>query len=152
MLDIYSNRNIIEILVEAVRLLSLYHTPQSLLPVVAFCIMPNFTNKKERNEWYQEYRKKNIEKLRKYKRLYNKKWRLLFGYHNEINSKKRYPEKAKAQHLLQRAVKIGKIKRGNCRDCNQPNAQGHHPDYSKPLEVVWLCPVHHSREHQIIIS
>ena len=23
----------------------------------------------------------------------------------------------------------------------------HHPDYSKPDEIVWLCPIHHYKEH-----
>jgi len=23
----------------------------------------------------------------------------------------------------------------------------HHPDYEKPSEIVWLCPVHHYKEH-----
>jgi hypothetical protein len=28
------------------------------------------------------------------------------------------------------------------------SSQGHHPDYSKPFEVVWLCQLHHSEEHR----
>lgn len=27
--------------------------------------------------------------------------------------------------------------------------QGHHPDYSRPLDVVWLCPKHHKQAHAI---
>ena len=26
-----------------------------------------------------------------------------------------------------------------CAHCNDPNTERHHPDYSKPLEIVWLC-------------
>lgn len=34
-----------------------------------------------------------------------------------------------------------------CKVCGSP-AQMHHPDYSKPLEVVWLCVKHHRELHQ----
>ena len=27
--------------------------------------------------------------------------------------------------------------------------EAHHPDYSNPLGVVWLCPSHHKQAHQI---
>lgn len=90
-----------------------------------------------------EYREKNREHLRAYNREYNKKWRRLNGYHNEYNSKRRYPERVKARRALQYAVDIGILKRGCCEVCKKPKAQAHHHDYSKPLEVRWFCPVHH---------
>lgn len=27
-------------------------------------------------------------------------------------------------------------------------SEAHHPDYSKPLEVVWYCRVHHFEAHK----
>lgn len=30
-----------------------------------------------------------------------------------------------------------------CEVCGTTPAQRHHDDYSKPLEIRWLCPVHH---------
>jgi hypothetical protein len=27
-------------------------------------------------------------------------------------------------------------------------AHAHHEDYSKPFEVIWLCPKHHAEEHK----
>ena len=27
-------------------------------------------------------------------------------------------------------------------------AHGHHENYDKPLEVVWLCPLHHKQRHK----
>lgn len=43
-------------------------------------------------------------------------------------------------------LKRGKIKKEGCKVCGKP-AQMHHPDYSKVLEVVWLCRDHHMLEH-----
>lgn len=45
------------------------------------------------------------------------------------------------------AIRDGKIKRLPCIICQSPNSQGHHTDYSKPFEVIWLCRKHHERLH-----
>ena len=37
---------------------------------------------------------------------------------------------------------------GYCEKCNKVNAQAHHDDYSKPLNIRWLCPLHHKEEHK----
>jgi hypothetical protein len=42
----------------------------------------------------------------------------------------------------------GKIKRTPCKVCGDPNSQMHHPDYSKPLAVEWLCKRCHLAEHR----
>ena len=106
-----------------------------------------FKTKEEYNAWFREYRKQRGEVHRKYIREYNRAWRKKNGYHNEENSKKRYPEKTAARQLLVYAIKRGQIKRGKCRKCKKPNAQGHHNDYTKPLKVIWLCPLHHTQYH-----
>lgn len=38
-----------------------------------------------------------------------------------------------------RAVMSGKLRRLPCQQCGALSAEMHHPDYSRPLEVVWLC-------------
>lgn len=53
-----------------------------------------------------------------------------------------------ARYTLRYAIFSGRIKRGACRDCGKPNADAHHEDYSKPLEVVWLCRKHHGITHR----
>ena len=62
--------------------------------------------------------------------------------------KKLHPEKEKAQHALRYSVNSGKIKRLSCEVCRDKKSHGHHPDYSKPLEVIWLCQLHHAQEHR----
>lgn len=113
--------------------------------------MPNkssFNTEEEWREWYRVYRKKHAKKFRDYNREYNKIWRRDLGYQNEENSKLRYPEKVQARKILQLAVRVGNIKRGKCEICNKKDAQAHHEDYSKPLEVIWLCPLHHKDKHR----
>lgn len=65
-----------------------------------------------------------------------------------IAYKEKYPTKTKARYLLNNAVRDGRLVRLPCQECGKKRSYGHHPDYSKPLEVVWLCAVHHSAEHR----
>jgi hypothetical protein len=41
-----------------------------------------------------------------------------------------------------------KLERQSCSVCGKERAQAHHEDYSKPLDVIWLCPLHHSQRHK----
>jgi len=69
--------------------------------------------------------------------------------HNE-----KYPEKVEARAQMARAIKSGKLVRGPCEVCGiehgaqredgtRVQVQGHHDDYRQPLQVRWLCGVHH---------
>jgi hypothetical protein len=62
------------------------------------------------------------------------------------NSKKqhvKYPEKRNAQVIVMNAIAAGKLPQINtltCHRCHANQAEHyHHPDYSKPMEVVPLC-------------
>ncbi len=59
----------------------------------------------------------------------------------------RHPEKTQAYRKLRAAVASGKVKRQPCSRCGQERAEAHHPDYSKPLAVEWLCRKCHLAEH-----
>lgn len=82
----------------------------------------------------------NTEKCRKYRKteIGRKK-------QNEAvkRSVKKHFHKQQARIKLNQAIKKGIIKRGDCIVCGQPNAHGHHEDYSKPLDVMWFCRTHH---------
>lgn len=58
------------------------------------------------------------------------------------------PEKTRAHGIVRRAIAKGKIVRGACTVCGQTNAEAHHEDYNKPLEITWLCRVHHREHHR----
>jgi hypothetical protein len=51
------------------------------------------------------------------------------------------PVKARARSLLNRAVRRGDVIRPSaCSRCGADGpVEGHHPDYDRPLEVVWVC-------------
>jgi hypothetical protein len=55
-----------------------------------------------------------------------------------------------ANLCVQHAFKIGLLKREPCTYCGAEPADAHHPDYSKPLWVIWMCPFHHSRHHGLV--
>jgi hypothetical protein len=46
-----------------------------------------------------------------------------------------------------KAIRDGRIKQESCAVCGKEKTQGHHEDYSKPLDVIWLCVRHHQDRH-----
>ncbi len=60
------------------------------------------------------------------------------------------PEAVKAHKILQAAVRRGEIERLSCELCGDPKSHGHHPEYSKPLAVTWLCLHCHHEHHRLI--
>ncbi len=57
----------------------------------------------------------------------------------QARHKKKHPDRAKARQKTSNAIRDGRLIRGSCRVCRAMPAQAHHPDYSRPLEVDWLC-------------
>lgn len=64
--------------------------------------------------------------------------------------RRRNPEKIKAQNLLNYAIRKGELQRGRCEGCGTGvRVHAHHHDYSKPLEVRWLCYRCHKGAHPV---
>lgn len=61
--------------------------------------------------------------------------------------RERYPEKYKARNAVGNAIRKGTLARQPCETCSG-KAEAHHPDYSRPLDVVWLCRSHHKQLHK----
>lgn len=57
------------------------------------------------------------------------------------------PLKAKAHWTVQNALRFNKLSKQLCEKCGSNKVQAHHDDYSKPLEVRWLCAIHHKEVH-----
>jgi hypothetical protein len=60
-----------------------------------------------------------------------------------------YPERREAHNAVQYALRSGRIVPLPCWACGA-KAEAHHPDYSSPLDVIWLCPLHHKQLHAMV--
>lgn len=111
-------------------------------------------------EWLKSHPDKRREKE---KRQYANKMKRLHGEDYVVGSpenKKGHgdnrrvltPEEASFRHSVrrkaQRAVRVGKLVRQPCSVCGEVNSEGHHHDYSKPFDVIWLCKTHHREAHK----
>jgi len=100
--------------------------------------------RQSRRRWYEN----NLEKAREYERRWQrnnpeKRKEAIREY------KRANPEKIKAINAANHAIKTGKLTKTPCIICQNPKVEGHHPDYSKPLEVVWFCRSHHKQWHSV---
>ena len=59
------------------------------------------------------------------------------------------PEKTAARAAVNSMLKKGLLVRQPCQACGATKTvQAHHDDYSKPLDVMWLCTTHHAARHR----
>lgn len=58
-----------------------------------------------------------------------------------------HTDRSAARNAVSNAIRDGKLVRDVCSVCGSDHTEAHHPDYSKPLEVVWLCRKHHLEAH-----
>ena len=61
------------------------------------------------------------------------------------------PEQARKDNCRSYAgvyLRRGKLVRAPCERCGDEKSQMHHPDYSQPLLVRWLCRPCHLAEHR----
>jgi len=65
-----------------------------------------------------------------------------------LRHKAKFPERINATVAVNNAIKLGRLARQPCFVCGDV-AQAHHPDYSRPLDVTWLCRKHHRETHQL---
>lgn len=55
----------------------------------------------------------------------------------------KHPERKKAANAVSNAVRDGRLTKKPCEVCGATKVEAHHDDYTKPLEVRWLCNSHH---------
>lgn len=113
--------------------------------------------------YYAEHREELLRKKKEYDskhkeriRLYFREWYAKNGVNRAIDYQdailewqRKNPEKKNAHVKLNNAIRDGKvIKPISCQKCNRnTRISGHHNDYSKPLEVIWLCSSCHKLLH-----
>lgn len=110
-----------------------------------------------KRKYYQEHKELLLKRVKDYKNSNPQKRKKCQRRYYENNkdkyymwikkSRSKYPEKRKAQQLSNRIELDGKI----CEVCKEREAEHrHHPDYSKPLEVMFLCHICHRQIHQVL--
>ena len=98
-------------------------------------------NRAKRIEYYRTYdreRGKTTERKRQLREK-NRRKRSIAG-----------PMYTRAHNMLTRAVWLGRVQRPSaCQRCaGTGDIEAHHDDYSKPLDVMWLCPICHAARHR----
>jgi hypothetical protein len=79
------------------------------------------------------------------------KWSSLSKEKHKIRYKKhkeKYPTKYAARDGLKKYIDKHPEFKKPCTICGEIKSEGHHPDYTKPLAVIWLCKKHHHEEHK----
>lgn len=100
------------------------------------------------NKLKKQYYQANRKRIREYDRAIAKTERgKKYKADKRRRMKKKYPEKHKARNIVYFAIKSGKLTRQPCQVCGNPKVEAHHDDYSKPLDVRWLCHKHHREVH-----
>ncbi len=92
--------------------------------------------------WQKKNPEKKCEQIKKWQRKNRDKVN-----EHAARGRQKHPEKHAAREITRAAIKRGQIIKLPCEKCGHDKAQAHHDDYSKPLEVRWLCQKHHTEHH-----
>lgn len=65
--------------------------------------------------------------------------------HSELSDEQR--RKAVCRSYTRVLVERGELTQKPCESCGSAESQAHHPDYSKPRVVEWLCRPCHLAHH-----
>jgi hypothetical protein len=105
------------------------------------CTRKDVKGNRENNvEYYREYDRERANQPHRVAAMqeYNEQYRL------------EHPLRYLARNIVNNAVRDGKLIPWPV--CAVPECNGkpeaHHADYSRPLDVVWLCSVHHKQVHE----
>lgn len=100
------------------------------------CTKEDVRQRRLENPAVQEYdRKRGSRQSKDYLRKYREENPAKYAAHTAVNN----------------AIRDGKlVKQTSCEECSSEFAvEGHHDDYTKPLEVRWLCALCHRRWHAL---
>ena len=97
----------------------------------------------------RRHRDENVEQARAKDRERSKRpERKASAAASQVRSREKAPEKVKARSMVRRAIQSGRLALKPCEVCGTTKlVHAHHDDYAKPLDVRWLCPVHHAAIH-----
>ncbi len=107
-------------------------------------------NRPDRKQKEREWQRRNMGRYAETRKNYRNSHKSEEAIRmNKYRKNNRY--KINTHQRVYVAIRDGKlVKPSKCSECGQHGlVQGHHEDYSKPLEVVWLCPKCHKSRHLI---
>lgn len=55
--------------------------------------------------------------------------------------------KMKSRQITRNAIRRGELIKQPCEVCGAEKVDAHHDDYDKPLDIRWLCRIHHVEVH-----
>lgn len=97
------------------------------------------------------WRAKNRERYRLYAKNQRKRNRdkETVKVREKYRNDSEYRKKVRARGMVNSHIRRGKLVRGSCEKCGSEKAHAHHHDYSRPLDVRWLCRKCHAVEHGV---
>lgn len=64
-----------------------------------------------------------------------------------------HPEKVKARKAVSNALRDGRLTKEPCHLCGNPDSEAHHEDYTRPLDVHWVCQnCHQTAVHNVRVA
>lgn len=97
-----------------------------------------------------KHRLENLEHIRQYdKRRASQPHRVAKRLEIFKRYKEEFPNRVKATNAVNNAVRDKRLEKWPCQVCGEAKSVAHHPDYDRPLDVVWLCQAHHKQAHAL---
>lgn len=98
----------------------------------------NRLNRSKRIDYYTEYERRRSKSPDRVAKL-------------PAYRKHRPQYKKIANYTVSNAIRDGRLVRGPCEVCGSSDVEAHHDDYTKPLDVRWLCFRHHRELHGQVV-
>lgn len=86
----------------------------------------------EHKDYRDRYRQQHLDIYREYAKIYRQKNQDIIRAHGKVSD----------------MIKREKISKLCCEKCGETCTEAHHDDYSKPLEIRWLCKKCHMEWHR----
>jgi hypothetical protein len=111
-------------------------------------------NRDQKADYYREYDAKRFKEDPRVKARHQRYAKTKEGKYSSTKSRVKWltqnPDKRAAHVILGNAVRGGRVEKPkNCSICGSAGRiDGHHHDYTMPLDVTWLCRQCHVNEHK----
>lgn len=98
--------------------------------------------KKMRSKHFMAKRKNKRDWYKRHKEEVAERWQRWYADNKHKQS---------AHNIVRQALLKGVMTKEPCVQCGNTTTDAHHPDYSEPLKVIWLCRKHHQLLHRELL-